>query len=94
MARIHQLGIQSADNNNLLELAGYLAEAVTIVLEEGLSPHDHPIIRLISYQIAFAGDGDIELLEYYRQVLDYCKENADFEQPIGEPPRVKDRQTS
>lgn len=91
MARIHQLAVMSIDNTNLLELASILIEAVTI-LHDAVYPkpfHVHPAIRLICYNIAFAGDGDIPVHEYYRDVLEYCKANAEFDSPDEKEPEVK-----
>ena len=94
MARIHQLGAMAATTTNLLELAGYLAEAVDLSIREQVVPHTNPVVRLICYMIAFAGDGDIPLDAYYKQVADYCNENAELDQPLGDPPSEPPRKST
>lgn len=91
MARIHQLAVMSVENTNLMELASLLSEAVPLVIEANPNKqiHEHPAIRLICYNIAFAGDGDIPMHEYYRDVLEYCKDNAEFETEQGVEPSAK-----
>lgn len=88
MARLHELVVLTSESTNLLELSGFLMEAVQIVLDhpEKIAPHLHPCVRFICYQIAFAGDGDIKMHEYYKDILDYCVVNAEFEVPIGKVP--------
>lgn len=93
MARIHQLAMMSVENTNLSELANILLEAVQAVIDANPNKliHEHPAIRLICYNIAFAGDGDIPVHEYYRDVMEYCKDNAEFETEQGVAPSAQTR---
>lgn len=85
MARLHQIVVAAAETTNLEELAAYLVEACRIVIASDNMPHRNFAVRFLCFQIAFAGDGDIEIKSYYKSILDFSQDNVDINEPEGEP---------
>jgi hypothetical protein len=94
MARIHQLTVMAGETTDLAVLAGLLAEAVTISREIEVAPYQNPMVRYICYKIAFSGDGDLPVHEYYRDILQFAMDNADFIDVQGKEPSEPTRQAS
>lgn len=94
MARLHQLVVAAAETTNLEELGSILIEASQLARQQGQAPHTVPEVRFISFQIAFAGDGDMPHMTYYKSILDYCTDNEHNNTPKGEAPSEPTRQTS
>ena len=80
--------VKAAQTPDLLVLARLLANSVQEVLDEdgATGPHMDPAVRLIAFQIAFAGNGDMGTPGYYEELYNYCVlranngPNADFPQ--------------
>lgn len=95
MALIHQLAVKASETTNLIELGQLLVEVCTIAMEGDIPTYKHPVVRLICHMISFSGDGDIPTDYYYKDVLQYCIDNADNEgEPEGEVPNEPSRQSS
>lgn len=95
MAQRHALAIAAADTTDLLELADYLIHAVKEVNEEGdKPPFMDPAVRLLCFQIAFAGNGDIQFYQYYADVYEFCAATVAQDQlgfiPKDKPAEPKD----
>lgn len=89
--------IQATQCTDLMLLARLLATSVKEVMDEPGSPGAHmdPAVRLIAFQIAFVGNGDLSKKGYYEEVYDYCalkaqnapnaefpQENKDVQPPV------------
>lgn len=73
MAIRHMLALHAGDSSDLLELGEILTGAVKEVMEEGnCPPFKDPAVRLICFQIAFAGNGDIQFYPYYADIYNFC----------------------
>lgn len=88
MADRWMMAVKAAQTHDLMVLARLLANSVQEVLNEpgNVGPHMDPAVRLIAFQIAFAGNGDLSTPSYYEDVMKYCilkannGPNADFPQ--------------
>lgn len=88
MADRFYYAVKASQTQDLLVLARFLANAAQEVIDEAgaTGPHMDPAVRLIAYQIAFAGNGDMTTPGYYEDVYNYCVlranngPNADFPQ--------------
>lgn len=94
MALIHQLAVKASETTNLVELSQILIDVCKIVIEEKMVPYQHPIVRFICHMISFSGDGDLPSEYYYKDVLQYCIDNAGEDEPEGELPSEPSRQSS
>lgn len=72
MASRHALALASHETNDLIELAHMLIGAVEETLGEKLAPCNDVACRLIAFQIAFAGNGDLTFYEYYSDAYNFC----------------------
>jgi hypothetical protein len=80
----------ATQENNLLGLAKLLSGAVNECLTEGQMPHMDPAVRLICFQIAFAGNGDLSAPGYFEEVYHYCQTKALHSPNIDIPQENKD----
>lgn len=94
MSAICKLAVRASETTNLLDLGQILIEVCNIALEEKLPPYQHPVVRLVCHMIAFSGDGDYPSEVYYKDVLQYCIDNADNEEPEGVLPSEPTRTSS
>jgi len=84
----YRFAIAATQTHDLLQHAKLLTGAVQEIMTEGGMPHMDPAVRLICYQIAFCGNGDLTAPDYYEEVYNYCvikaqhAANADFPQEI------------
>lgn len=73
MAIRHMLALHAGDTSDLIELAEILTGAVKEVMDEDkVSPYQDPAVRLICFQIAFAGNGDVPFYQYYADIHNFC----------------------
>ena len=89
MATRHAIALAAGECNNLLELADMLIAACKEVIEENKPPYKDPAVRLICFQIAFAGNGDYHIHQYYEDVYNFCVATVMQDQqgvPIKEKP--------
>lgn len=92
MSERYRFAMLASQSTHLLELAKFLAGAAQEASNEGQMPHLDPAVRLIAFQIAFAGNGDLTKPGYYEQLFEHCKfkaENAANVEFTQETPGVK-----
>lgn len=88
MSDRYRLAIMAMQTPNLMDHAKFLASAAQESANDGIMPHMDPAVRLICFQIAFTGNGDLSTPGYYEEVFNYCTikaqhaTNADFPQEI------------
>lgn len=74
MAQRHVVALEAANSNDLIELADILIHAVKEVNDEGdKPPFKDPAVQLICFQIAFAGNGDIQFYQHYSDTHEFCE---------------------
>lgn len=97
MSQRWRWAIAATEMNDLVQLARLLTGAVLEAAGEGAMPHLDPAVKLISYQIALAGNGDLPTQLLYDKIFDYCDAMAghgpNFEYLHGDkdavPPEIK-----
>lgn len=72
----HRWAMEATQMNDLTELARLLTGAVHETLNEGGLPHLDPACRLLCYQIALAGNGDLPFHSLYLKMYDYCEQKV------------------
>lgn len=80
MALRHKLAIDAINTQDLYALAEHYKIAVKEVIDENKNPYTDGACRLIAYQIAFAGNGDLPFREYYEQVSEYCLKRMNYDE--------------
>lgn len=73
MAQRHALALAAGETSDLIELSHMLIDACEEVISEEKYPFQDPAVRLICFQIAFAGNGDLTLHPYYADVYSFCE---------------------
>lgn len=73
MASRHALALAAGETSDLTELAHMLIGACEEVIAEEKQPFKDVAVRLICFQIAFAGNGDLTLYPYYADAYEYCE---------------------
>lgn len=84
MASRHALALAAGETSDLIELAHMLVGACEEVIAEEKQPFKDPAVRLMCFQIAFAGNGDLTLHPYYADAYEYCELMASRDQ-VGIP---------
>ena len=78
----HKSAIAAIGIHDLSQLAVLLAAAVKDCQDNELLPNREPAVMLISYQIAFAGNGDFPMAAFYKDMYEYCKIHQDKEEAV------------
>jgi hypothetical protein len=89
MALRHALALAAGETSNLIDLADILKQAVEDCIAAGEKPFKDAACRVICYQIAFAGNGDITFHPYWSAAFVYCTQMAIQDQqgfPLKETP--------
>ena len=67
----------ATETHDLMVLAKMLTGAAQEAIAEGSMPHMDPAVRLICYQIALSGNGDLPFVALYEKMYEYCAIKAD-----------------
>src|SRR3954467_56308 len=67
-----KLAVTAVETVDLLILAKILNAAVQDCNNANIVPHNDPAIRVITHQIAFAGNGDCSHYSLYEKSYEYC----------------------
>lgn len=68
----HAIAINCLATNDLYVLADSLKEAVADAINHEVSPYNDPACRIICHQLAFAGNGDLPFMRYYKDAHAFC----------------------
>lgn len=72
MASRHAIALASHETTDLIELARMLIGCCEEAIANDIDPYMDVACRLVSFQIAFAGNGDITFYEYYTDAYNFC----------------------
>lgn len=90
MSDRYRFAVMATETPNLLDLSKLLSGSVQEALNEGQMPHMDPAIRLICYQIAFCGNGDLSAPGYFQEVFNFCSAKAQHAANVDFPQETKD----
>ena len=77
MSQRWRWAIEATQTNDLVALAKFLTGAAHEAHSESSMPHMDPAVRMIAYQIALVGNGDMPFHKLYKKMYDYCAAKAD-----------------
>jgi hypothetical protein len=66
------MAVNAVQTSDLKDLAAILIQSVEDCRREGVLPHLDSAVKLICYQIAFAGNGDSSFMSEYRDAYMQC----------------------
>jgi hypothetical protein len=79
MTSRHTIAINSLNTNDLFVLSDMLKVAVQDAISHESPPYQDPAIRIICHQIAFAGNGDLPFMKYYKDAYSFCVRQLELE---------------
>lgn len=88
MASRHAIALESQNTTDLALLAEMMVIAAREVQAEQKMPCNDVAVRLICFQIAFAGNGDIPFYQYYIDAYEFCEKTV-IQDQLGFPTKDK-----
>lgn len=80
MSARHGIAVAACETPDLLQLCVYYKGAIEDAVSLGLNPYQDGACRLIAWQIAFAGNGDLSFRPYYEEVHRMCVDQVEKDQ--------------